>query len=416
MFSIPCTEENKKKLIQVVNQSESFFCLLNSNQYTDIYSTLNWKLAYGNRVLQKQNSNNAFEELSQFKNEAKKTIYGLLSYDLKNEVERLSSENTAHIEFPAICFFEEEVSIEEKDNVLRSHSSLDFDWIENNSSSIEQKNPSIIHHVSKEEYIGNVKKIQQHIIDGDVYELNYCIPFEIKNNNIDPIDLYFKLNERSPNPFSGILKLDHLYVLSASPERYLRKDGNKLISQPIKGTIKRTENIEFDKEQLLNSEKERAENVMIVDLVRNDLTKTAITGSINVDELFGIYTFPQLHQMISTISSEINPKYTPIDALKTTFPMGSMTGAPKVKAMELIEQYESFKRGAYSGAMGYIDAENNFDFNVLIRSIFIDTKTNTLCFNVGSAITLDSNPEEEYEECLLKAQAIIEILEVRYEI
>lgn len=416
MFSIPSTEENKKKLIQVVNQSESFFCLLNSNQYPDKYSSLSWKLAYGNRVLLNAKSENAFADLHQFKKDSKHTIYGLLNYDLKNEVENLSSENIAHIEFPAICFFEEEVAIEETGNFLVSTSSLDFDWTDTENTRNENKNSEIIHHVSKTEYLENVKKIQQHIIAGDVYELNYCIPFEIRNFNLNPIDLYFKLNERSPNPFSGILKMEHLYILSASPERYLRKINNKLISQPIKGTIKRTDNIAFDKEQLLNSEKERAENVMIVDLVRNDLTKTAITGSINVDELFGIYTFPQLHQMISTISSEIDPKYSVVDTIKTTFPMGSMTGAPKVRAMQLIEQYESFKRGAYSGAMGYIDADNNFDFNVLIRSVFIDTKTNTLCFNVGSAITLDSNPEEEYEECLLKAQAIIEILDVRYEI
>lgn len=416
MFSIPSTEENKKKLIQVVNQSESFFCLLNSNQYPDKYSSLNWKLAYGNRVLLNAKSENAFADLHQFKKDSKHTIYGLLNYDLKNEVENLSSENIAHIEFPAICFFEEEVAIEETGNFLVSTSSLDFDWTDTENTRNENKNSEIIHHVSKTEYLENVKKIQQHIIAGDVYELNYRIPFEIRNFNLNPIDLYFKLNERSPNPFSGILKMEHLYILSASPERYLRKINNKLISQPIKGTIKRTDNIAFDKEQLLNSEKERAENVMIVDLVRNDLTKTAITGSINVDELFGIYTFPQLHQMISTISSEIDPKYSVVDTIKTTFPMGSMTGAPKVRAMQLIEQYESFKRGAYSGAMGYIDADNNFDFNVLIRSVFIDTKTNTLCFNVGSAITLDSNPEEEYEECLLKAQAIIEILDVRYEI
>ncbi len=416
MFSIPCTEENKKKLIQVVNQSESFFCLLNSNQYIDKYSSINWKLAYGNRVLWRTESKSSFQELSNFKTHSKKPIYGLLTYDLKNEVEKLSSKNIAHIEFPAICFFEEEVSIKEKDNLLVSNSSIDFDWVENEVATIESKKTEIIHHVSKTEYLENVKKIKQHILEGDVYELNYCIPFEIKNTTIDPIDLYFKLNERSPNPFSGILKLDHLYILSASPERYLRKIDTKLISQPIKGTIKRTDNIAFDKEQLLNSEKERAENVMIVDLVRNDLTRTAITGSINVEELFGIYTFPQLHQMISTVSSEIDSKYNAIDAIKTTFPMGSMTGAPKVKAMELIEQYESFKRGAYSGAMGYIDEENNFDFNVLIRSVFMDTKTNTLCFNVGSAITLDSNAEEEYEECLLKAQAILEVLGIGYRV
>lgn len=411
MFSIPCTEENKKKMIQFVNQSESFFCLLNANQYNDPFTAHNWKLSFGNRILLKNNTLNSFEELRDFHTKSTHHIYGFLSYDLKNEVEKLSSNNIAHIEFPSIFFFEEEVSIEEKNGMLTSASAIDIDWIEN--SKVEQqtvKSSSIVQYVSKKEYIENVKKIQQHILDGDVYEMNYCIPFEIKDINIDPIELYFKLNERSPNPFSGILKIDHLYILSASPERFLRREGNKVISQPIKGTIKRTADIEKDKQALLNSEKERAENVMIVDLVRNDLTKTAVTGSVRVDELFGIYSYPQLHQMISTISAEINPQFDSIDVLKSTFPMGSMTGAPKVKAMELIEKYESFKRGAYSGAMGYIDKQGNFDFNVLIRSIFIDTKTNTFCFNVGSAITLDSNPEEEYEECLLKAKAIMSVV------
>lgn len=416
MFSIPCTEENKRKMIQVVNQSELFFCLLNSNNYADKYSALNWKLAYGNRILLSKESKDAFQDLLTFHQKSTKPIYGLLSYDLKNEVEHLYSNNKAHIDFPEIFFFEEEVSIIEDKGHLHSNSTLDFDWVDTETPSKIVDEYEIIHHVSREEYISNVKHIQHHIIEGDVYELNYCIPFEIRNFHFDAIELYFKLNKRSPNPFSGILKIDHLYILSASPERFLRKIENKVISQPIKGTIKRTDNIENDKQILFNSEKERAENVMIVDLVRNDLTKTAITGSISVEELFGIYTFPQLHQMISTITARVDDKYSVVDILKSTFPMGSMTGAPKVKAMELIDNFENFKRGAYSGAMGYINTNGDFDFNVLIRSIFIDTKTNSLCFNVGSAITLDSNPEEEYEECLLKAQAILETLDMRYEI
>jgi len=410
MFSIPCTEENKKKMIQFVDQSESFFCLLNANQYIDKYTAHRWKLSYGSKTLLQSETQNAFQNLRKFHQSSLKPIYGFLSYDLKNEVEKLSSKNIEYITFPSIFFFEEDVCIEEKGSQLVSSSAIDVDWTDPISAEIMVQNSTIIQHVSKSAYIENVKKIQQHIKDGDVYELNYCIPFEISNFDCSPIELYFKLNERSPNPFSGILKIDHLYILSASPERFLRRTGNKLISQPIKGTIKRTDNIEEDKKTLLNSAKERAENVMIVDLVRNDLTKTAITGSIKVEELFGIYTYPQLHQMISTVSSEINPKYDTIETLKTTFPMGSMTGAPKVKAMELIEQFESFKRGAYSGAMGYIDKNGDFDFNVLIRSIFIDTKNQKMCFNVGSAITIDSNPEEEFEECLLKAKAIMSVM------
>ena len=411
MFSIPCTEENKKKMIQFVDQSESFFCLLNANHYQEKHTKYSWKLSYGSKSFSKQNPENAFSELRTFVNQCAKPVYGLLSYDLKNDVEKLESKNKSYIDFPSIFFFEEEVSIEEKDQLLVSSSAIDIDYLEPDDIDNSIHQAKIIQHVSKEKYIRNVKAIQQHILDGDVYEMNYCIPFEVTGLNINPIQLYFKLNTLSPNPFSGILKIEHLYILSASPERFLKREGNKIISQPIKGTIKKTDDIDADKSALLNSEKERAENVMIVDLVRNDLTKTAVTGSIKVEELFGIYTFPQLHQMISTVSSELDSKYDSIDALKNAFPMGSMTGAPKVKAMELIEEYECFKRGAYSGSLGYINPNGEFDFNVLIRSIFIDTKSRKINFNVGSAITLDSNPEEEYEECLLKAKAIFKSIE-----
>lgn len=410
MYSIPCTEENKRKMIRFVDQTESFFCLLNANEYNDKYSKDNWKLAYGNRVLFKVESKQAFELLRTFQAESNKNIYGLLSYDLKNEVEKLRSNNPAAINFPSIFFFEESNSITEIDEHLISDIEINLAELTNEQSIIEQKHSEIIQRVSKAEYLEKVIQIQEHILNGDVYEMNYCIPFEIDLKEIDPIELYFKLNAHSPNPFSGILKIEDLYILSASPERYLRKQKNRIISQPIKGTIKRTEDVEKDINALLNSEKERAENVMIVDLVRNDLTRTAITGSIKVDELFGIYTYPQLHQMISTVSSEIDIKFDSIDVIKSTFPMGSMTGAPKVKAMELIEKFECFKRGAYSGAMGYIDNNGDFDFNVLIRSIFIDKRNKKLSFNVGSAITIDSIPDEEYEECLLKAKAIIGVL------
>lgn len=413
MFSIPCTEENKQKLVRAIDQSENYFCLLNSNQYPDPYSTLNWKISYGDRLLSRNIAEHSFEELRTFLSNSAKPIYGFLGYDLKNDVEKLSSKNTAHISFPELFFFEELVAISEENNELKSSSSLDFDWVEPRNPSTKS-NSKIIQHVSKIDYVKNVQRIQEHIIAGDVYELNYCIPFEILDIQIDPVELYFLLNKRSPNPFSGLLKINHQYIISASPERFLCKRGSKIISQPIKGTIKRTENIEKDIEQLLHSEKERAENVMIVDLVRNDLTKTAVTGSIKVEELFGIYSFPQLHQMISTVTSIQDEQYDVTEVIKNAFPMGSMTGAPKVRAMELIEQLEVFKRAAYSGALGYIMPDGTFDFNVLIRSIFIDQQEKKLNFNVGSAITLDSNPEEEYEECLLKAKAIIETLSIGY--
>ena len=203
-------------------------------------------------------------------------------------------------------------------------------------------------------------------------------------------------------------------MLSASPERYLKKVGEKVISQPIKGTAKRSFDIEQDaflKKELKNSAKERSENIMIVDLVRNDLSHTATKGSVVVEELCQVYTFKQVHQMISTIISKVDATVSPVEIIKTTFPMGSMTGAPKVSAMKIIEELEVTKRGLYSGAVGYFTPTGDFDFNVVIRSILYDAKKQYLSFSVGSAITAQSIPENEYEECLLKAKAMFEVLQ-----
>ena len=221
------------------------------------------------------------------------------------------------------------------------------------------------------------------------------------------------MNRLSPKPFACIQKFDDHYIISASPERFLKKNGQKVISQPIKGTRPRASTIEKDealKKELRNSEKEIAENMMIVDLVRNDLARTAKTGSVKVEEIFGIYSFEQVHQMISTITAEVRDDTHFIDVIKNAFPMGSMTGAPKVKVMELIEKYENTKRGAFSGASGYIKPNGDFDFNVLIRSLFLNKSTETYSFQVGSAITYDSDPLDEYEECLVKAKAIFDLL------
>lgn len=415
MFKIASSKEHKEKLIRWVNQHFEYLCLLNSNGYKDQYSNIQWEIAFGNdhSLSAEKDSFNSLEDFSSKHDR----IYGLLSYDLKNEVEKLDSKNSNTINFPQIYFFSPEYIVKEIDDELISENfdirflldvELKTDSIEFSNTSTEIK---IHQHTSKEQYIETVNKLKQHIYDGDIYEINYCIDFFVEDYNRDIIQTYLELNELSPNPFSALLKLKTKYVLSASPERFLCKRNNKLISQPIKGTKKKSSNIEKDILELSNSEKERAENVMIVDLVRNDLKKCSKTGSIKVEELFGIYTFPHLHQMISTISSEVTSNIKTSEILKSCFPMGSMTGAPKVRAMELIEEYECFKRNAFSGSIGYIDSkEKIFDFNVIIRSIFFDTNTNQLCYAVGSAITYDAVPDEEYEECMLKASAILKIL------
>jgi para-aminobenzoate synthetase component 1 len=265
---------------------------------------------------------------------------------------------------------------------------------------------------SKPEYMNAVQKLKQHIQRGDIYEINFCQEF-YSHSAINPVSVYLKLREISPTPFSCYYKLHDKYLISASPERFLKKTGSKIISQPIKGTQRRSTNKIKDeklKTELLNDPKERAENVMIVDLVRNDLSRTAKKGTVKVEELFGIYTFKQVHQMISTISAEISENTNVVDVIKKAFPMGSMTGAPKIRAMELIDHYEKSIRGLYSGSVGFITPEKDFDFNVVIRSILYNESKKYVSFTVGGAITSLSVPEKEYEECLVKAKAIMEVL------
>ena len=293
---------------------------------------------------------------------------------------------------------------------------FDFTFQENSqNSNLEPKKIEIQSKISRTEYIHSVEKLKEHIRKGDIYEINFCQEFFAENASIDTTEIYKNLNAISGAPFAAFCKFDTHYLMCASPERFLQKRGNKLISQPIKGTIKRSENRETDdqlKNELLHNEKERSENVMIVDLVRNDLSRIAKKGSVNVDELYEIYSFKQVHQMISTVSCEIENTVSFTEILKSMFPMGSMTGAPKISAMKLIEQYESTKRGLYSGAVGYISPEGDFDFNVVIRSILYNSENKYLSFMVGSAITDKAQAEQEYEECLLKAKAMFQALRI----
>jgi para-aminobenzoate synthetase component 1 len=268
--------------------------------------------------------------------------------------------------------------------------------------------------IHKDEYFAKVNTMLNHIHRGDIYEANFCQEFFAEETQINPLETYNKLNRISKPPFAAFLKLNDKYLLSASPERYIKKEGQTITSQPIKGTAKRSENADEDaklKAALERDIKERSENVMIVDLVRNDLSKTAIKGSVEVKELCKVYTFDQVHQMISTIQSKVSSDVSPIDIIKTTFPMGSMTGAPKISAMKIIEDLEETKRGLYSGAVGYFTPEGDFDFNVVIRSILYNETNQYVSYSVGGAITAKSDPLNEYEECLIKAKAMREVLE-----
>jgi len=354
-------------------------------------------------------------------------LFGYLSYDLKNDIEDLRSNNFDGLEFPDLFFFQPKKVFLLKGNELEIQYLLfcddefedDFNEIvESQSRSFGTKAESsaplkIEQRISKDLYVEKVNQMLHHIHIGDMYEANFCMEFYAENAVIDPQEKFRKLNEISQAPFSVFFKNHKHFLLSASPERYLKKVGETIISQPIKGTSKRAADPVEDEESkatLASDEKERAENIMITDLVRNDLSHTAQKGSVEVKELCGIYSFLQVHQMISTVVSKLDKQYSAVDVLKSTFPMGSMTGAPKISVMKIIENLEETKRGLYSGAVGYFTPESDFDFNVVIRSILYNQEKQYVSFSVGSAITSKSVPEKEYEECLLKARAMHEVL------
>ncbi|MCE3278705.1 MAG: anthranilate synthase component family protein [Bacteroidetes bacterium] len=421
------TSKTPQPNIHGLNERFDHVCYYNSNKNynSDQVSEFDALLAIGaSQEIVIKSYESVFSELQEFYTKNKGWLFGFLSYDLKNSIEDLSSQNHDGHRFPLLHFFSPKVVILIKNetihlqfddnNISADQAQNIYDLTFSDSAQLSTTDKIEIHNrISKEEYINTFNKIKQHIERGDIYEINLCQEFYSENAEIDPPAVFNKLDKTSLAPFSAFCKLNEHYILSASPERFLKKKGNKIISQPMKGTIKRAEDKLKDeelKQQLGNDKKEQNENVMIVDLVRNDLSKIAKRGTVNVDELFGIYSFAQVHQMISTISCELKENISFSDILNATFPMGSMTGAPKVSAMKIIEETESTMRGAYSGALGYIDPSGDFDFNVIIRSILYNSNNKYLSFMTGSAITSKAEAETEYEECLLKAKAMFEVL------
>ena len=396
---------------------------LDSNDYPSKYSSFDCVLAVDAFTSLQTDYHNAFEDLKQYQQQTKDWLFGYLSYDLKNDTEDLYSTNFDGLEFPDLFFFQPKKLFFLKGNQIEIHylylcdDELESDFHDIINYKLQTKNHKpldIKQRISKESYLSKVRSMLEHIHRGDIYEANFCMEFYAKNATIDPSNIYQKLNSISKPPFATFFKNNQYYLLCASPERYLRKEENKVISQPIKGTAKRFSDSVLDensKKELSENPKERSENIMIVDLVRNDLSHTATKGSVEVEELCGVYTFKQVHQMISTVVSKVESTIPPIEILQTTFPMGSMTGAPKISAMKIIEELEETKRGLYSGAVGYFTPTHDFDFNVVIRSILYNAQNKYLSFSVGSAITAQSIAEQEYEECLLKAKAMFEVLQ-----
>ncbi len=362
----------------------------------------------------------AFVKLKDFVSKHQDWIFGFLSYDLKNDIEKLESNNPDSKHFPELCFFIPKHVLRFEDSGVYIESIADpvtlFQEIERLSvpeySSLPDKIPDFRGDISPSEYKEIVTKLKNHIYEGDFYEINFCMEYSAKIDSFNADFAYRKLWNLSPTPFAVYFKSNTKHLICASPERFIKREKQTIISQPIKGTVasgNSEDEKKKNKEALFNSEKERAENMMIVDLVRNDLSKTAIPGTVKVEEIFGIYEFRHLFQMISTVSSQVSPETNIVDIIKNAFPMGSMTGAPKIMVMETIEKYEKNKRGIFSGSAGYFKPNGDFDFNVIIRSLFYNEQNKSLSYNIGSAITFDSDPESEFYECQLKAKAIREI-------
>lgn len=416
-------EQFKRQLLQWANTFQEVVWL-DSNDYHQTHSNFDAVLAVDAFSRLQTDVHQGFDALDRYTKATSDWLFGYLSYDLKNDLEDLESSNFDGLNFPDLVFFQPKKIFMLHGDELSIHYLNEFSAeIEDdlhairNQSNFSKKSESVQLEISsrtpKTSYLQKVETLQHHIKRGDIYEANFCQEFYAKGN-IDPLATFHKLQARSTPPFSAYFKNGNHYALSASPERYLKKNGSKVLSQPIKGTSKRSNNTLEDLELKTNLEaniKERSENVMIVDLVRNDLSRIAQRGSVKVDELCEPYTFAQVHHLISTVVAEIKDDYSSIDVIKSTFPMGSMTGAPKISAMKLIDRLEDSKRGLYSGAIGYFTPSMDFDFNVVIRSILYNASKAYISFSVGSAITSKSKPEAEYEECLVKAQALREALE-----
>ena len=420
-------EDFKQNLLSWSQQFDDVVWL-DSNNYQQQYSSYDAVLAVDAFTGIQTDYHNAFEQFKEYQSLTNDWVFGYLSYDLKNDVEHLKSSNYDDLAFPDLYFFQpKKIFLIKGDTLEMQYLKMVDDEVATDLSEIRHyqeevhaslpndTNPIKIQlRIHKEEYFNKIETMLSHINRGDIYEANFCQEFYAKDTTINPLETYNKLNTISKPPFAAFLKLNDKYLLSASPERYIKKEATKIISQPIKGTAKREDDFMLDsilKNNLVADQKERSENVMIVDLVRNDLSQTATKGSVKVEELCKIYTFDQVHQMISTVTSQVDKNTHPIDIIKSTFPMGSMTGAPKISAMKIIETLEETKRGLYSGAVGYISPSGDFDFNVVIRSILYNASNKYVSYSVGGAITAKSDPLNEYEECLIKAKAMRTVLE-----
>ena len=353
--------------------------------------------------------------------------FGWLGYDLKNGIERLDSKRPDAIGLPTLHWVEPRLVIawggdKTRCEIASGHNEPDaadtLQFVQTACDAAAEAlppGPGITLKPRWEEstYLQRAHRVKKHIQRGDIYEMNLCQEWSADEHLESPWDAFVRLHHFTQPPYAALVQAGEFHVICGSPELFLKRRGDQLISSPIKGTIRRGSTREEDDalaQQLQNDPKERGENVMICDLVRNDLSRIAKPGTVHVPELFGIHRFESVHQMISTVQCTLRDDVTTESILRATFPMGSMTGAPKVRAMQIIDELEASRRGVYSGSVGFFQPNGDFDLNVVIRSLLYNAATPRISMHVGGAITSLSDPASEYAECLLKAEAMMQTL------
>lgn len=355
---------------------------------------------------------------------------GYLGYELKNSIESFIEDNESYIQVPALLLvsFNNIIVFDHQEQCVNYYydgnkeTLLQFECFLEQSLSLTEHQEflsleqSLLSNMTTSEYLDKLNYVKEKIIDGDIYQANLTRKFygTVKNPN-NLLDVFSSLCKFSPSCYSAFLSLNGICILSSSPEQFLTidEDGH-MESRPIKGTSPRYhENQRRDEESktfLENSEKDKAENLMIVDLMRNDFSKSAEIGSVEVRNLFNINSYQTVHHMDSTIGATKSADVTTSSVIKGCFPPGSMTGTPKIRAMEICSEVEQQKRGVYSGAIGWFGGDGTCDLSVVIRTIVI--QGNKFEFQVGGAITFDSDPQAELEETIAKSRALLHILAI----
>ena len=434
-LEFPSSQKLKKALFQFGAKSKdvALQMYLDSNGHSDPYSVFDAALALDS--ISTFSIDTAcpgdWEKLETWQSSQMDWCFGHIAYDFKNAQEQLNSNNTDGIDFPEASFFVPKrlflvqgttlVGLVLEDNRTQwtedcSEIQKIYDHLDTAQAQTNEDKDSGIElngRWTMTEYCQKFDMVQKHIQRGDIYETNFCQEFYRDHTSIDPAQLFEKINDYSKAPFAAYYKLYDRYALCASPERYLTKRGRALVSQPIKGTLKRLDDAKDDRAavaEFVQNPKERRENIMITDLVRNDLSQSAARDSVTVTELCALQSYAHVHQLVTTVSATLKAGLSGVNALKTTFPMGSMTGVPKIRALELMEHYEDHKRGLYSGAIGYFTPEGDFDFNVVIRSLLYNATNQYISLSVGGALTSSANAQDEYNECLLKAESLRTVL------